>query len=206
MWFFQQPKCRCWDSPPLDMGLFSERSPALLGRMHRIEGGRMTLLLKHSSGPLVLGAEFQHWEWLPLWSAVCCSGNVRATQWMSAQRALELTPGGLHRPTLQWGTVWCHGPFPENTAAPVQALLCAVGAVLHQFCHESACGSFGGLYTTLLLYSEEALRYWETNTEFIKCFWTVCMVWFWISFVLHKLVLVTPMSLTFIPSMALETS
>lgn len=49
---------------------------------------------------------------------------------MSAQRALELTPGGLHRPTVQLGTVWSRGPFPENTAALVQALLCAVGAVL----------------------------------------------------------------------------
>lgn len=69
---------------------------------------------------------FQPWDWLSLWSAACCSGNVCATQWMSAQRALGLPAGALHRPAVHGATV----PFPENTAAPVRALLCAAGAVL----------------------------------------------------------------------------
>lgn len=49
---------------------------------------------------------------------------------------------------------------------------------------------------------------WVTKklTEVPSCFWTVCMVWFWISSVLHKLILVTPLSLTFISSVALEMS
>lgn len=53
-----------------------------------------------------------------------------AAQWSSAQRALELTPGGPCGPTAQWGNVGSTNPSQNNAAALLQALPCAVEAVL----------------------------------------------------------------------------
>lgn len=70
----QQPKCGHWDSVSLMWGYIQTHPPALFGRMHRIEGGRMTLILRHSSGAWVLGAEFLA---LGMSSSVVCSVLLR---------------------------------------------------------------------------------------------------------------------------------
>ena len=114
VWFPSSLKVGVGRVLPGMWGCFQRLPPALFGIARRIEGGGMTLLLRHSSGVRVLGAESQCWDWLPLWFAACCSGDVHAAQWSSAQRALELTPGGLHGPTAQWGAVWRHDSLPEK--------------------------------------------------------------------------------------------
>lgn len=183
-------------SPSLDVKLSSEASPHLLLEEFTELGveewpcfSGIHLELKHSE------LNSQRWDILPLWSAAFCTGDVCAAQWNSAQRALGLTPGGLHSPTVWWGTVWRHGLLSENNAAVLaQAPGCSLFRVIMVVAHWDVSSLFNPRSTEVL-------------GSFTKCFWTVCIFCFWIYlFFWLKLVLVALMSLTFISCMALEMS
>lgn len=74
VWFPSSLKGGVWRALPWMWGCFQRLPQALFGRAHRIEGGGMTLLLRHSSGAQALGAEFSA---LRLASSVVCSMLLR---------------------------------------------------------------------------------------------------------------------------------
>lgn len=112
-------------------GCFQRLSPALFGRVHRIGGRGMTLLLRHSSGVRALGAQFPE---LGLASSVVCSMLLRGCLCRTMELGTE-SPGADSRRSARPHSAVGHcvearPPSWKNTAALVQALPCAVGAVL----------------------------------------------------------------------------
>lgn len=127
----QQPKCRCWDSPPLDMGLFSETSPSFVWRNAQNWRRKDDLAFKAFIWTLGAGS----------WISSTGTGFLCGLQCVALGMCVPHN-GCQHKGPWSWlqevcSTLHCSGalpgaraPFPEKAAAPVQALLCAVGAVL----------------------------------------------------------------------------
>lgn len=110
---------------------FQRLPPALFRRVHRIEGGGMTLLLRHSSGAPALGAEFPT---LGLASSVVCSTLLRGC--LCRTKELSTESPGADSGRSAWpcsGVGHCvEAPRTSlrNTAALIQALPGDAGAVL----------------------------------------------------------------------------
>lgn len=137
---------------PWRWGYFQRCPPALFGRMHRIEGGRMTLLLKHSSGPWVLGAEFPA---LGLASSVVCSVLLWECMCHTMDLSTKLPGADSRRSALPYTAVGhCVVPWPPSQKIQLhQFKHCFVLLELccFQFWCWGGCGSFGHVCTTLQL-------------------------------------------------------
>lgn len=127
----QQPKCGRWDSPSLEMGLFSAMSPSFVWKNAQNWRRKDDLAFKAFIWTLGAGS----------WISSTGTGFLCGLQCVAVGMYVPHN-GSQHKTPWSWlqevcTALHCSGalcgamaPFPENTAAPVQALLCALGAVL----------------------------------------------------------------------------